>query len=66
MLEGIRRARQLGATTIDVETGEMDAANALYDSIGFAERYRGTYWRKMMAPVRTVHPGDPGGQPAAR
>jgi ribosomal protein S18 acetylase RimI-like enzyme len=46
MLEGMRRARDLGALTIGVETGDMDPANALYDSLPFTEVYRGRYWAK--------------------
>jgi mycothiol synthase len=49
MLEGVHRARALGAASVSVETGDMDAANALYDAIGFAERYQGHYWRKAVA-----------------
>lgn len=46
MLEGMRRARNLGAATIGVETGDMDPANALYASMPFAEVDRGRFWRK--------------------
>jgi len=46
MLEGIIRARELGATHIEVSTGDMDAANALYDSIGFSEYYKAYTWKK--------------------
>ncbi len=44
MREGMRRARDAGAVWITVETGSMDPANALYDSLGFAEEYRGVLW----------------------
>jgi GNAT superfamily N-acetyltransferase len=46
MLEGMRRARDLGAATIGVETGDLDPANALYGSLPFAEVYRGWMWKK--------------------
>lgn len=46
MLEGMRRARDLGAATIGVETGDLDPANALYAALPFAEVYRGRFWRK--------------------
>lgn len=46
MQEGLRRLRALGAVDVTVETGDMVAANALYDSLGFTEVYRGSYWRK--------------------
>jgi hypothetical protein len=29
-----------------VGTGDMAPANALYDSVGFAEAYKGYAWRK--------------------
>ena len=45
ILEGLRRLRDLGAGTCDVETGDMVPANALYRSIGFSEEYRGHLWR---------------------
>jgi ribosomal protein S18 acetylase RimI-like enzyme len=48
MKEGMRRARAAGAVRIDVETGSMDPANALYDSLGFAEEHRGFVWRKAL------------------
>jgi ribosomal protein S18 acetylase RimI-like enzyme len=46
MLEGMRRARAMGARVIDVGTGDMDPANALYASLPFAEVYRGRLWEK--------------------
>lgn len=46
ILEGLRRLRDLGAATCDVETGDMVPANALYRSIGFSEEYRGHLWRR--------------------
>jgi ribosomal protein S18 acetylase RimI-like enzyme len=48
MREGMRRARAAGAAVITVETGSMDPANALYDSLGFAEEYRGVVWTKVL------------------
>ena len=48
MLEGMRRARDLGAEVVDVGTGDMDPANALYASLPFTETYRGRYWEKAL------------------
>jgi ribosomal protein S18 acetylase RimI-like enzyme len=50
--EGLRRLRDLGAATCDVETGDMIPANALYRSIGFTEEYRGHQWRKDVGTTR--------------
>ncbi len=47
MIEGLHRLKALGAETVYVETGDMEAANALYESVGFTEVYRGYYWRKI-------------------
>jgi ribosomal protein S18 acetylase RimI-like enzyme len=47
MLEGLRRVRQLGARVVEVSTGDADAANALYDSIGFTEYYKAYAWKKV-------------------
>ncbi len=47
MLEGLRRVRALGARIVEVSTGDADAANALYDSIGFTEYYQAYAWRKI-------------------
>jgi ribosomal protein S18 acetylase RimI-like enzyme len=52
ILEGLRRLRDLGAATCDVETGDMVPANALYRSIGFSEEYRGHTWRRELGPGR--------------
>jgi mycothiol synthase len=52
MLDGLRRLRDLGAATCDVETGDMAPANALYRSLGFTEEYRGHRWRKDLGPGR--------------
>ncbi len=46
MLEGLRRVRALGARLVEVSTGDADAANALYDSIGFTEYYKAYTWKK--------------------
>ena len=48
MLEGMRRAHDLGAEVVDVGTGDMDPANALYASLPFSETYRGRYWEKAL------------------
>lgn len=40
--------RALGALEAWVGTGDMQPANALYDSMGFTEAYRGHYWLKQM------------------
>lgn len=45
MHEGLHRLRSIGAREVTVDTGSMDPANRLYDSVGFAERYTGYYWR---------------------
>jgi GNAT superfamily N-acetyltransferase len=50
MLEGLRRGRDLGAQVVEVSTGDADAANALYDSIGFTEYYKAYAWRKVWSP----------------
>jgi len=46
MIEGLHRLKARGATDVYVETGDDLAANALYDSVGFTEAYRGGAWRK--------------------
>ncbi len=46
MLEGLCRVREFGARIIEVSTGDADAANALYDSIGFTEYYKAYTWKK--------------------
>jgi mycothiol synthase len=45
MLEGLHRLQAIGAREVTVDTGSMEAANRLYDSVGFTERYKGYYWR---------------------
>ena len=47
MFEGLHRVRDLGATDLYVGTGDQVAANALYETIGFTEVYKGYYWRKL-------------------
>jgi ribosomal protein S18 acetylase RimI-like enzyme len=48
MIAGLHRLRALGAADVTVETGDMEAANRLYDSLGFTEVVRGYIWRKEM------------------
>ena len=47
MFEGMRRVRALGATEVNVATGDQPAANKLYESVGFPEVYKGYNWRKI-------------------
>jgi mycothiol synthase len=47
MFEGLQRIQRLGANHVEVSTGDADAANALYDSIGFSEAYKAQYWKKV-------------------
>ena len=44
MQEGLRRLKELGAIDVVVETGDLVPANLLYNSIGFTEKYKGSYW----------------------
>jgi GNAT superfamily N-acetyltransferase len=46
LFEGLRRLRALDALTVDVETGDAEAANAFYASCGFTEEYRAHTWRR--------------------
>jgi ribosomal protein S18 acetylase RimI-like enzyme len=46
MHEGLLRLRAMGALEVTVDTGSMEAANRLYDSVGFTERHKGSYWRR--------------------
>ena len=46
MREGLRRLQALGATDAYVETGDMEAANGLYDAVGFTEAYVGHLWQR--------------------
>ncbi len=47
MREVFGRFRDLGATDVYVDTGDDEAANALYESVGFTEAYHGNVWRKI-------------------
>jgi ribosomal protein S18 acetylase RimI-like enzyme len=47
MFEGLRRLEALGAREVTVATGDAEAANALYDSIGFTEVFQGYAWTKV-------------------
>lgn len=47
MQEGLLRLKAMGALHVTVETGDMIPANALYNSLGFTEIYKGYYWRKV-------------------
>jgi GNAT superfamily N-acetyltransferase len=47
MFEGLHRLKALGAVNAYVGTGDAVPANRLYDSIGFAEAYKGYVWRKV-------------------
>ncbi len=49
MFEGLHRLRALGAQIVEVGTGTAEAANALYESIGFSEAHRCFTWRKTVA-----------------
>jgi len=49
MLEGMRRAGELGALVIEVGTGDMDPANGLYASLPFSETHSGRFWAKDLA-----------------
>ena len=49
MHEGLLRLKALGAVDVTVDTGDMEAANALYTSIGFTEAYKGYSWRKVVS-----------------
>lgn len=46
MREGLLRLRSIGAVDVTVDTGDMEPANRLYDSLGFTEAYKGYIWRK--------------------
>jgi mycothiol synthase len=48
MREGLHRLQGLGVAYAHVETGDMEPANALYDSVGFTEAYRGHDWRRIL------------------
>jgi mycothiol synthase len=46
MTEGLLRLWKIGAQEAIVGTGDMEAANGLYTSMGFTEAYRFWIWRK--------------------
>jgi mycothiol synthase len=48
MREGLLRLRSMGAADVTVDTGDMEPANRLYDSLGFSEAHRGYTWRKTL------------------
>jgi ribosomal protein S18 acetylase RimI-like enzyme len=48
MREGLLRLRSMGAVDVTVDTGDMEPANRLYDSLGFSEAHRGYTWRKTL------------------
>jgi mycothiol synthase len=48
MFEGMRLVRAMGATEVNVATGDQEAANKLYESVGFPEVYKGYNWRKLL------------------
>lgn len=43
----LSRFKGLGATDVVVDTGDDDAANEFYESVGFTEAYHGNVWRKI-------------------
>jgi predicted N-acetyltransferase YhbS len=45
MLRGLNRLRAHDATSVFVGAGDQEAANRLYDSIGFTEAYRKYMWQ---------------------
>lgn len=46
MTEGLLRLWDMGAAEAIVGTGDMEAANGLYTSMGFTEAYKNWIWRK--------------------
>ena len=44
MLECLHRVKARGARQVFVETGQGEAANRLYDSFLFTEKYTGHVW----------------------
>jgi mycothiol synthase len=46
MREGLLRLRSMGALDVTVDTGDMEPANRLYDSLDFTEACKGYVWRK--------------------
>jgi mycothiol synthase len=58
LFEGVARVAALGAATVDVETGDAEAANAFYRSLGFTEEYRGHTWRRTIPAATEDGDGD--------
>lgn len=54
MWEALRRAHVLGATSASTETGRAEAANRLYQSIGFTETYPTRVWRRVEPVAPTL------------
>ena len=54
LFEGLERVAALGAATVDVETGDAEAANAFYAGSGFTEEYRAHTWRRTWDGVGTA------------
>jgi hypothetical protein len=48
MTEALCRLEAIGATDVYVGTGDKEAANRLYESVGFTEAYRGHEWCKLL------------------
>lgn len=48
MFEGLHRLKALGATYVFVDSGDAVPANALYESVGFTEAYKGYMWRRVI------------------
>jgi mycothiol synthase len=48
MRDGLLRLRAMAAVDVTADTGDMEPANALYDSLGFTEAHRGFTWRKVL------------------
>jgi mycothiol synthase len=44
--EGLRRLEARGARTASLDTGDSEAANALYADCGFTDAYHGHVWRR--------------------
>jgi ribosomal protein S18 acetylase RimI-like enzyme len=48
MQRGLALLHRRGARSVMVETGDQEAANALYDGLGFTEAYRGRGFVKQL------------------
>jgi mycothiol synthase len=48
ILEGLRRLELRGARTASLDTGDGDAANALYAACGFTDAHHGHVWRRAL------------------